>query len=180
MYFIDLHCTSQHQPVEFTHFDHFVLRTDALSFTFFALASLRSEVLAVGARCHPVEQLFLDDLQEQFLGIWHIGSDLFISHLHPQVDADYNLILPQIWAKSIVRGFSLFWTFFCWPLALLWLGTRFDSLKSTKSTPNPLVFEVRLRWASRSKKFGQCSSGPQTHSSPLIANSVSKNGFRWF
>ncbi|CAL1165141.1 unnamed protein product [Cladocopium goreaui] len=25
-----------------------------------------SEVLAVGARCHPVEQLFLDDLQDQF------------------------------------------------------------------------------------------------------------------
>lgn len=26
----------------------------------------QSEVLAVGARCHPVEQLFLDDLQDQF------------------------------------------------------------------------------------------------------------------
>ena len=29
----------------------------------------RSEVLAVGARCHPVEQLFLDDLEEQLLGV---------------------------------------------------------------------------------------------------------------
>ena len=29
---------------------------------------LRSEVLAVGARCHPVEQLFLDDLKDQLLG----------------------------------------------------------------------------------------------------------------
>ena len=29
--------------------------------------SFRSEVLAVGARCHPVEQLFLDDLQDQWL-----------------------------------------------------------------------------------------------------------------
>ena len=32
-------------------------------------AAVRSEVLAVGARCYPVEQLFLDDLEEQLLGI---------------------------------------------------------------------------------------------------------------
>lgn len=41
------------------------------------VSTVRSEVLAVGARCHPVEQLFLDDLKDQLLGPTADGTELW-------------------------------------------------------------------------------------------------------